>query len=140
MATYLEGRYFIPDGFLQGAEDEYHAWENNAQGKARRAVDGLSAMVEYPASWAHFVVDLPDCPDQPNPFKRLVCEIRPNLTMKYLTGYDTLFKYSTERVELGFQVFSLPLAVWLQHGYMSSLAMYYQKVNSSGIEVRFETY
>jgi hypothetical protein len=140
MATYLEGRYFIPDGYLQGPADEYQSWEHNPQGKPRKAVDGLSAMVEYPASSAHFVVDLPDCPDQPNTLARLVCTIRPNLTVKYLTGYDTPFKYSTERVELGFQVFSLPLAVWIQHGYMSSLAMYYEKVNSSGIEVRFETF
>jgi hypothetical protein len=128
ITMYLEGRYFIPDGFLQGPADEYHLWENNPQGKPRRAVDGLSAVIEYPSSYAHFPVDSD---------KFLS---RPNLTVKYLTGYDTPFRYSTERVELGFQVFSLPLAVWIQHGYMSSLAMYYEKVTSSGIELRFESF
>jgi hypothetical protein len=127
LTTYFEGRYFIPDGFLQGPEDEYHSWENNPQGKPRKAVDGLSVTAEYPSCYAHFAVDSSELLS------------RPNLTVKYLTGYDTPFKYSTERVELGFQVFSLPLAVWFQHGYMSSLAMYYEKVTSTGIEVRFET-
>ncbi len=46
-------------------------------------------------------------------------------------------KYSTERVELGMPIFSLPLAIWYQHGYMSDLAMYYLKVNSYGLELRF---
>ena len=128
IASYLEGRYFIPDGYLQGPEDEYFPWENNPQGKPRDAVDGLSATIEYPSRYAHFAVDS----------DRLVS--RPNLTVKYVTGYNTPFRYSTARVELGFQIFSLPLAVWMQHGYMSSLAMYYEKVNSSGIEVRFESF
>lgn len=140
LATYLEGRYFIPDGFLQGPEDQYHAWENNPQGKPRKAVDGLSATAEWPSSYAHFVVDPSESPCQrDHTLRSWICMIRPNLTMKYLTGYDTPFKYSTERVELGFQVGTLPLALWYQHGYMSSLAMYYEKVTSTGIEVRFET-
>ena len=35
---------------------------------------------------------------------------------------------------------SLPLAVWAQHGYMSSLANYYKKVDSFGLEIRFESF
>ena len=128
ITTYLEGRYFFQDGFLQGPADEYHSWEDNPKGKPRKAVDGLSAAIEYPSSYAHFPVDS----------DRFLS--RPNLTVKYLTGYDTPFRYSTGRVELGFQVFSLPLAVWIQHGYMSSLAMYYEKVTSLGIELRFESF
>ena len=140
LATYLEGRYFIPDGFLQGPEDEYHSWENNLQGKPRKAVDGLSATFEYPSSWAHFVIDPSEheCDQHATGLQYLKCAFRPNLTMKYLTGYYRPFKYSTERIELGFQVGTLPLALWYQHGYMSSLAMYYEKVTSTGIEVRFE--
>lgn len=126
-ATYLEGRYFIPHGFLQGPEDEYHSWEMDPQGKPRKMVDGLSATAEFPTCYAHSAIESSD------PLSR------PNITVKYLTGYDTPFRYSTERIELGFQLFSLPLALWYQHGYMSSLAMYYEKVTSTGIEVRFET-
>lgn len=143
MAMYLEGRFFIPDGFLQGTEDQYHSWESNPEGKPRKAVDGLSATIEFPASNAHFAfdtIDSAECRGEPNPLKHIVCVVRPNLTVKYITGYDTPFRYSTARVELGFLVFSLPLAAWIQHGYMSSLAMYYEKVNSLGLEVRFETF
>jgi hypothetical protein len=141
LATYLEGRYFIPRGLLQNPEDEYHSWENNPQGKPRKAVDGLSAAAEYPSSSAHFVIDPSEsqCGQNYSALQYLTCQLRPNLTLKYLTGYDTPFKYSTERVELGFQAGTLPLALWYQHGYMSSLAMYYLKVTSIGIELRFET-
>ena len=50
------------------------------------------------------------------------------------------FKHSTLRCELGFQFLSLPLALWVQHGYLSSLAMYYQRTDSAGLELRFETF
>lgn len=128
VATYVSGTYFLQHGFLQGPADEYHSWEDNSQGKPRRAVDGVMFMIEYPSSNAHFAIDSP-------------CVLsRPNITVKYLTGYDTPFAYSTIRAEFGFQLFSLPLALWAQHGYMSSLAMYYEKVTSLGLEVRFETF
>lgn len=128
LSTYLDAKYFIPYGFLQGREDQYHPWEANAQGKPRRAVDGLGATVEWPSSAAHYAVDS----------DRLLS--RPNLTLKYLTGYSSPFEYSTERAELGFQFYSLPLALWGQHGYMSSLANYYKKVDSYGVEIRFQAF
>jgi hypothetical protein len=128
VATYFGGDYFLPRGFLQGRADEYHSWEDNREGKPRRAVDGLMFMIEYPSSYSHFAIDSPEILS------------RPNITLKYLTGYDTPFAHSTIRAEFGFQFFSLPLALWVQHGYMSSLAMYYQKTTSWGLEVRFESF
>lgn len=128
VATYLGATYFLQRGFFQGPADEYHSWEHNPEGKPRRAVDGLMFMVEYPSRYAHFTIDS----------SRILS--RPNITIKYLTGYDTPFAYSTVRAELGFQFFSLPLALWAQTGYMSSLAMYYQKATSWGLEVRFESF
>lgn len=126
--SYVDGKHFIPYGLLQGREDEYHSWENNPQGKPRKAVDGLDAVVEYPSTYIYNPVD----PSEN--FGRL------NVTLKYQTGYDVPFKYSTVRAEIGFQFLALPLAVWAQTGYMSDLAMYYQKVTSYGIEVRFVTF
>jgi hypothetical protein len=128
IAMYFGAKYFFSHGLLQGRPDEYHTWENNSEGKPRRAVDGLMFMVEYPSSYAHFPIDSPEMLS------------RPNITVKYLTGYDTPFAYSTIRAEFGFQLYALPLALWVQHGYMSSLAMYYQKVTSWGLEVRFESF
>jgi hypothetical protein len=119
MATYLEGKYFLPHGLLQNPEDQYHGWEQDPQGKERKTVDGLGAAVEYPVNAAK-IFGLFD------------------LTAKYQTGYDVPLRYSTERLELGLQTRLLPpLAVWVQHGYTSDLAMYYLKVTSYGIEVRF---
>jgi hypothetical protein len=133
IATYVGGTYFLQRGFLQGPADEYHSWESNPEGKPRRAVDGLMLMIEYPSRFAHFAADY-------SPSDGLCILSRPNITIKYLTGYDTPFEYSTVRAEFGFQFFSLPLALWAQDGYMSSLAMYYQKVTSWGLEVRFESF
>lgn len=130
VAFYLDARYFMPYGLFQGREDQYHPWENNPQGKARRTVDGLDAAVEFPSSFVHFPVESP----KPQVFSR------PNLTLRYKTGYDVPFRYSTFRAEAGFQSFTLPLAIWVQSGYMSDLAMYYKKVTSYGIELRFETF
>jgi outer membrane phospholipase A len=122
----LEGKYFLPNGLLQGAEDEYHSWEANPQGKPRKAVDGISAAFGWPTSAIDFPVnDL---------------GLRPNLFLKYTTGYQTPFAYSTLRAELGLHLASLPVVVWGQHGYMSSLANYYKKVDSVGIELRFDSF
>jgi hypothetical protein len=128
VATYLGGAYFLPKGILQGDEDQYHSWEKTSEGKSRSAVDGLWASVELNSCYAHFAVD------------STALLSRLNLTLKYLTGYDTPFRYSTGRAELGFQVASLPLALWVQRGYMSSLAMYYQKTSSVGMELRFASF
>jgi len=128
--SYFEGKYFLPTGLLQGQADEYHPWENNPQGKPRRAVDGIEETVDWPSAYAHFVTECDG--------GKALC--RPNLTLKYLTGYQDPFRYNTIRGEVGFQLFTLPLAVWVQDGYMSSLANYYKKVTSVGIEVRFESF
>jgi len=66
--------------------------------------------------------------------------LRPNLILKYTTGYQTPFAYSTMRAELGLHVASLPIVLWGQHGYMSSLANYYKRVDAVGIELRFDSF
>jgi hypothetical protein len=124
-STYLDTRYFLPVGLLQGPIDEYHSWENNPQGKPRKQVDGLDASIEFPMDHIDRPVDASEN------FGRL------SALLKYRTGYDVPFRYSTVRAEFGFQFLALPAAVWVQVGYMSDLAMYYQKVTSYGIEVRF---
>jgi len=129
ITSYFEGKYFLPTGLLQGQEDEYHSWEDNPQAKPRKAVDGIEETVDWPSTNAHFVAECSH---------GIWC--RPNLTLKYLTGYQDPFRYNTFRGEFGFQLFTLPLALWVQHGYMSSLANYYKNVTSVGIELRFESF
>lgn len=128
VTSFMEVKYFLPDGLLQGPEDQYHSWEGDPQGKARKAVDGVEGSIDWPSRYAHFVAECSGWP---------FC--RPNVTLRYLTGYQDPFRYNTLRGEFGFQLFTLPLAVWGQHGYMSSLANYYKNDNSVGIEVRFES-
>ncbi len=129
LSSYLEGKYFLPHGLLQGPEDEYHSWEHNPQGKPRKAVDGIEETVDWPSSKAHFVVACSH---------GIWC--RPNLTLKYMTGYQQPLRYNTVRGEFGFQLATLPLALWVQRGYLSSLANYYKDVTSIGLEVRFESF
>jgi len=128
VATLFEGKYFLPHGLLQGPPDEYHPWEDNPQGKPRRAVDGLSLQVEYPSESVRSALNTASI------FSR------PNITVRYATGESQPFRYGTVRAEFGFQVLSLPLALWAQRGYMSDLAMYYLQVQSYGIELRFESF
>ncbi|HUI59051.1 MAG TPA: hypothetical protein VLX90_02445, partial [Steroidobacteraceae bacterium] len=121
LATYVDLRYFLNQGLLQGHPEEYNWWEMSAEGKPRRAVDGLTGLAEYRlhrcAICPHWLSD-------------------PSVWVKYQTGYDTPFRYSTERLEMGIHVANIPLALWTQHGYMSDLANYYRKVTSYGVEIR----
>jgi len=124
----VEGKYFLPNGLLQGPEDEYHSWEQSPEGKPRKSVDGVELSLDYPSEFAHFVDD---------GFDRIG---RVNYSLKYLTGYAQFLEFSTVRAEVGAQFWSLPLALWVQHGYMSSLANYYHKVDSVGLELRFPSF
>ncbi len=122
--SHLDLKYFLPVGLLQGPEDEYHSWEANPQGKPRKSVDGVAALIRYQSYGIGAPVD------------DTLAFSRPDLLLKYDTGYYAPFKYSTVRAEFGFQSYVLPIAIWVQSGYMSDLAMYYLKVNSIGIELR----
>jgi hypothetical protein len=117
-ASYVDLKYFLEHGLLQGAPEQYNSWENNPEGKPRKAVDGLSGTVEY---------------DWPCTTATVSCAL---LSLKYSTGYDSPFEFSTVRAEAGVKVYGIPLALWAQRGYMSDLAMYYRKVTSFGAELR----
>lgn len=127
IASYLDLRYFLEDGFLQGRAEEYNSWENDPQGKPRRAVDGLGALVEF--QWP-FRMD----------HDQMAVVSNPSVWVKYQTGYDTPFRFNTVRLELGVQILELPFAVWVQKGYVSDLANYYRDVKSVGVELRFGSF
>jgi len=124
LISHLDLKYFLPVGLLQGAEDEYHSWEDNPQGKPRKSVDGITGLIRYQS------YSIGTAPDDS------LAISRPDFLLKYSTGYHSPFKYSTVRAEFGFQSYVAPVALWVQSGYMSDLAMYYLKVNSFGIELR----
>jgi hypothetical protein len=126
LASYVDLKYFLSNGLLQGRPEEYNTWENDPQGKPRRAVDGLTGLIEYQSHWRSS-----DVREGGPPLLN-----HPSVWLKYQTGYDRPFKYSTVRLEGGVRIGELPFAVWIQNGYMSDLANYYRKVTSYGIELR----
>jgi hypothetical protein len=128
ITTYVDGKYFLPVGLLQGDEDQYHNWENNPQGKSRDEVDGLSLAVRYQAYGMNA------------PILETEALSHLDVQLKYGTGYHSPFSHSTVRAELGFEFYTLPLAVWVQDGYMSDLAMYYDHVKAAGIELRIRQF
>ncbi len=128
LSSQLDLKYFMPVGLLQGAADEYHSWENNRQGKPRKSVDGITESLRY--QW--YGIGKPV--DDTKLFSRS------DVTLKLTTGYHDPFKFATVRAELGFQTYVLPVTLWVQSGYMSALAMYYEKVNAFGLELRVRSF
>jgi len=120
-STQLKLRYFLPHGMFQGEPEEVHDWEADPQGKPRRAVNGVALFAKYQR---HTESNRPEAY-----FGDL------KLAAQYETGYETMFRYSTVRVEAGIQFKQLPITLWWQDGYASDLALYFRKVRSWGIEL-----
>ena len=123
LSTYLKFKYFFPRGLLQKAPEEYSAWENDPEGKARNRVNGLSAMLKYRSceQWGKY-------------FRW------PKLVGSFETGYRDAMHYKTYRWEAGIRFIDLPITFWRQMGYGSDLAQYYKKVQSVGIEVEIGSF
>ena len=100
-------KHYLPHGPLQGAAEEYNDWEQDAEGKPRRRVSGLSFL----ASWFS----------------------GPRMSIGLDTGYAQPFRYNTLRIEARGNVFQLPVMLFYRNGYESDLALYYKKGWSTGI-------
>ncbi|MES1196135.1 MAG: hypothetical protein ABUL58_04235, partial [Steroidobacter sp.] len=112
ITMYTDLKYFLHHGLMQGRAEEYNTWENNPEGKPRKAVNGISELLEYENAW-HVPAGYENRPILANPRVSLHCE----------TGYQTPFKYNTVRFELGAQLLEFPVTLWVQQGYNSDLAM-----------------
>jgi hypothetical protein len=100
-------KHYLPYGLLQGGAEEYHDWENDAEGKPRRRVSGLSFLASR--------------------FSGL------RMSVGLETGYAQPFRYNTLLVEARGNAFQLPVMVFYRNGYESDLALYYKKGWSTGI-------
>lgn len=109
-------KFFLRHGFLQQVPEEYHRFENDPAARPRHAYDGLIVDAEY------------------RPNINLVAN--PRLYLQYKTGYEPIARFNTIRGEFGFYLFELPIAVYAQDGYVNSLARYYKKARSFGVELR----
>jgi hypothetical protein len=123
LAIYGDLKYFPRDGLVQGVPEEYHSFENDPSARRRSAYDGVSAAIEFEH---HARILGKDASILENP--RLMLQLE--------TGYDPAFRFSTVRLEVGAKLIELPIALWYQNGYGSSLARYYKHTNAYGIQLR----
>jgi outer membrane phospholipase A len=125
ISLYPDVKFFLRHGLFQGVPEEYHSWEQDSNLHPRHAFDGLDATLEY---WP---LAAASCSEG------LFCKAGLRFAVKYTTGYDPVARYNTVRGEFGFLLIGLPVNIWVQDGYMNSLARYYLKARSIGIELRF---
>ena len=126
LTVYPDLKFFLRHGLFEGAPEEYYSWEQDSALRPRHAFDGVSAALEY----RPFALTREDD-------SGLVRKSSLRMELKYTTGYDPLARYNTVRGEVGIEVRSLPITLWAQDGYMNSLARYYKKTRSVGLELRF---
>jgi hypothetical protein len=125
LSLYPDVKFFLRHGLFQGVPEESHSWEQGSNLRPRHAFDGLDATVEYwPLASA-------SCSEG------FFCKAGLRFAVKYTTGYDPVARYNTVRGEFGFLAIGLPFNIWVQDGYMNSLARYYLKTRSIGLELRF---
>ncbi|MDH5534122.1 MAG: hypothetical protein OEZ08_00945 [Betaproteobacteria bacterium] len=117
VTLYGKFKYFLPNGLFQGRAEEYNAWEMDPEGKPRNQVNGVAAMLKYVRGDA-----------------RRFREIK--FFFEYETGYRHIFRYSTFRGEVAAKFMQLPINIWVQNGYGDSLALYYKRMSSYGIQVQ----
>ncbi len=129
--------YFLRTGPAQGEAEEYNSWEDQAGGKRRQEVDGLSwrttltvgrpprgaAKAGGETGWRALV----------KPERRYAVTLT--------TGYAQPFRYTTVRVEAGLTLLRLlPVTVWYRHGYNSDLIDYYRADRSFGFSLTYWTF
>ena len=121
--AYLQLKYFLPRGPLQGRAEEYNEWEGSPEGKRRRAVNGIGGILSH--EWRHV-------------YTKWIKS--PRVAAVYETGYSPAFRHHTLRLESGARIVELPMTIWAQRGYGSDLTQYYKKVSSWGIEIEIGSY
>lgn len=118
----IDLRYFLSYGLFQKGSEEYFPWEAPRPIMHISQVDGIRMKVTRDVDWSWFK----------------------GVTLSYTTGYRDIARWNTFRMELGFTPLSnlmgLPIILWGQSGYNSSVTQYYRKAWSVGLAASFETY
>lgn len=118
----VELKYFLQHGLLQGNSEEYFAWEGPRSITRISQVDGLRLRLNFG-------------------FRR---DWFKGASLTYTTGYRNIARHNTLRAEFGFTPLSdflgVPIVLWGQTGYNSSVAQYYRKVWAIGLAASFETF
>jgi hypothetical protein len=119
---WFTGKWFLEQGLLQVMPEEYHAWENDPEGKPRKAVDGLTTGLRYRWNTGWPVL---------TGFK---------IDATYTTGYQDPFRYNTLRLEGGTKIVDVPVVLWWANGYNQDLVRYFNKTTYFGIAVVIENF
>lgn len=118
----LEVKRFLSDGFLQGAPEEYHTWEDGGRReRPREKYDGLNYSFQY---------FLP-----PDSCTFSVCLTK--VQIQQATGYRDIFENNTTELQLTLNIGDIPFHVWGKTGYNNDLVDYYDYTNSWGIGFEF---
>lgn len=120
--AYLNIKYFLPHGLLQGGAEEYNAWEGRSDGKPRKSVDGVSLLLKSSRDFR---------------FGPLIGD---KYALIYTTGYKDMFRYHTLRLEATLKIGDIPVMLWYSDGYNSDLADYYKRVGSYGIALELKNF
>lgn len=117
----IELKYFLNRGLLQHDITEIYPWEVQPSVTHIRQVDGIrvTAGFELGEDW----------------FK--------NARLSWITGYRQVAHYNTVRIESTFVPLShylgVPIILWAQSGYNSSVARFYQRSSYVGMAFSFAT-
>jgi hypothetical protein len=117
--------YYLENGLMQGAQEEYNFWEFDPEGKRRRDVDGIEMRfdVTQPIGWLWD--DLEE-----NGFSG-------RIGLRWITGLGRPFDNNTFEIEAGFLINGFPVEAWYRYGYMTDLTDYYRRLESAGVRVSF---
>jgi outer membrane phospholipase A len=115
-------RLFLRHGLLQGSSEEFNYWEAPRRITKISQVDGIRLKLNYDFDRRWFK----------------------GASLEYITGYNTPFRNSTVRAELGFTPLSnylgVPIVLWGQSGYLPNISQYYRRAWAVGIAASFETF
>lgn len=121
-SAYLNLKYFLEGGGVQGRPEEYNSWEGSSEGKLRKSVDGITVTAKYSDGLAGGWF---------SGYK---------LALIATTGYKDTFEYNSLRGEFTKKIFDIPFMLWVSDGYQSDLIDYYQRIKSWGFAIELRNY
>ena len=136
LVSYLNLKYFLDDGLLQGNPEEYNDWEGDGV-NLRKQYDGISFTGKY--EFGKAVCLGSGLGGDARPGKSpAVCLSK--IAWRQTTGYDGLFDNNTSRLELTVSLLDIPFTLWGQTGYNSDLVDYYREVDSWGVALELRSF
>ena len=136
LTSYLNFKYFLDDGLLQGEPEESNEWEGDGVNR-RKEYDGVSFTVKYEFGKA-LCLGGDTGADALYGTSSSICLSK--IAWRQTSGYDGLFENNTSRLELTASLLDIPFTLWGQRGYNSDLVDYYRRVDSWGLALELRSF